>query len=53
MGGEIVTEGLLERARALFGEVEFVQGYATNELDPLNGTLCSEGHLHWRDPLPG
>jgi phenylacetate-coenzyme A ligase PaaK-like adenylate-forming protein len=48
LGGEIVTEGLLKRARALFGEVEFVQGYATNELDPLSGTLCSEGHLHFQ-----
>jgi hypothetical protein len=48
VGGEIVTEGLLERARALFGDVEFVQGYATNELDPLSGMPCSEGHLHFQ-----
>jgi phenylacetate-coenzyme A ligase PaaK-like adenylate-forming protein len=48
VAGEIVTEGLLERARALFGPVEFVQGYATNELDPLSGSACSEGHLHFQ-----
>jgi phenylacetate-coenzyme A ligase PaaK-like adenylate-forming protein len=48
VGGEVVTEGLLERARELFGEVAFVQGYATNELDPLSGFLCSENHLHFQ-----
>lgn len=49
VGGEMVTEGLKERARAFFGSrIEFVQGYATTELDPLNGSECSEGHLHFQ-----
>jgi phenylacetate-coenzyme A ligase PaaK-like adenylate-forming protein len=48
VAGEIVTEAFLDRARALFGPVEFVQGYATNELDPLSGSACDEGHLHFQ-----
>jgi phenylacetate-CoA ligase len=48
VGGEVVTQGLLARAQALFGEVAFIQGYATNELDPLSGFLCSEDHLHFQ-----
>ncbi|MFN8515741.1 MAG: hypothetical protein U0841_24800 [Chloroflexia bacterium] len=47
IGGEIVTEGLKERARALFGEVEFVETFGMTELLPLGGTRCEEGHLHF------
>lgn len=46
VGGEIVTDGLLSRARLLFGAVEFLQGYAMTETWPCIGTRCAEGHLH-------
>jgi len=47
VGGEVVTEGLLARARALFGPVQFVQGYAMTETWPCTGTRCEQGHLHF------
>jgi phenylacetate-CoA ligase len=47
VGGEVVTEGLKQRARRLFGPVTFVQGYAMTETIPFGGTRCSEGHLHF------
>ncbi|MEP6776111.1 MAG: AMP-binding protein [Chloroflexota bacterium] len=46
-GGEIVSEGLKARARRLFGEVRFDQGYGITELWPLGGRVCSQGHLHF------
>jgi phenylacetate-CoA ligase len=51
-GGEIVTEGLKARCRALFGEVQFTEGYGMTEPWPFGGTLCAEGHLHF-DPAHG
>ena len=47
VGGEVVTEGLKDRARRLFGSVTFVQGYAMTETIPFGGTGCSDGHLHF------
>jgi phenylacetate-CoA ligase len=47
VGGELVTEGLKQRARRLFGSVTFVQGYAMTETIPFGGTCCSDGHLHF------
>jgi phenylacetate-CoA ligase len=47
-GGEIVTAGLKQRCRQLFGDtVEFVEGYGMTEPWPLGGTLCPVGHLHF------
>ncbi|MEP6774168.1 MAG: AMP-binding protein [Chloroflexota bacterium] len=46
-GGEIVSEGLKARARQLFGEVRFDQGYGITELWPLGGRVCPQGHLHF------
>ena len=46
-GGEIVTAGLKERSRALFGPVDFFENYAMTELLPLGGHLCEQGHLHF------
>src|SRR5262249_48856058 len=46
-GGELVTKGLKSRARRLFGEVRFVEGYGMTETWPLGGALCPEGHLHF------
>ena len=48
VGGEIVTGGLLRRARQLFGEtVRFETGYAMTETYPFAGMPCEEGHLHF------
>ena len=52
VGGEIVTKGLKERCRKLFGPVEFIQGYAMTETWPFGGTRCDEGHLHF-EPSQG
>jgi hypothetical protein len=46
VGGEIVTRGLKERARRLFGDVAFDEGWAMSETFPCGGTLCGAGHLH-------
>jgi phenylacetate-coenzyme A ligase PaaK-like adenylate-forming protein len=51
VGGEIVTEGLLTRARALFGEVEFLRDYSATETLPFAGQICSQGHLHYEPSL--
>ncbi|HEY3231366.1 MAG TPA: AMP-binding protein [Roseiflexaceae bacterium] len=51
-GGEIVTAGLKARSQALFGEVQFTEGYGMTEPWPFGGTLCAEGHLHF-DPAHG
>jgi phenylacetate-coenzyme A ligase PaaK-like adenylate-forming protein len=48
VGGEIVTDALLDRARAVFGEhVRFVQGYGMTETLPAGGSVCEAGHLHF------
>lgn len=47
VGGELVTEGLKARARRLFGEVTFDEGYGMTETWPLSGVRCPEGHLHF------
>lgn len=48
IGGEIVTEAVKERARALFGDVEYTSGYGMTEIWPLNGARCEAGHLHFQ-----
>ncbi len=53
VGGEIVTAGLLRRARRLFGEgVAFDTGYAMTETYPFAGMPCDAGHLHF-EPSQG
>lgn len=48
VGGEVVTSGLLRRARHLFGdEVVIETGYAMTETYPFAGMPCSKGHLHF------
>lgn len=47
IGGEIVTAGLMARARRLFGPVEFVENYASTEMVPCGGNPCTSGHLHY------
>ncbi len=51
-GGEIVTAGLKERCRELFGDVAFIEGYGMTEPWPFGGSLCAEGHLHF-EPSQG
>jgi phenylacetate-CoA ligase len=52
VGGELVSEALKERARRLFGPVEFDEDYAMTETWPFQGQSCSEGHLHF-EPTSG
>jgi len=48
VGGEVVTAGLLRRARRLFGEaVRIETGYAMTETFPFAGMPCEDGHLHF------
>ncbi len=48
VSGEIVTAGLLARARKLFGDgIEFESGYGITEHWPLTGMLCEQDHLHF------
>ncbi len=47
VGGEIVTAGLKARCQALFGPVQFDEGFGMTEPWPFGGTLCAEGHLHF------
>src|SRR5262249_26975011 len=46
-GGEIVTAGLKQRCRQLFGAGQFVEGDGMTEPWPFGGTLGAEGHLHF------
>ena len=50
VGGEVVTQGLLARARELFGEVEYTQGFGMTETWPFGGACCDQGHLHFEAP---
>jgi len=52
VGGELVSEGLKERALKLFGPVEVYDDYGMTETWPFQGLSCSEGHLHF-DPTSG
>jgi phenylacetate-CoA ligase len=52
VGGELVSEGLKERALRLFGSVEFDEDYGMTETWPTQGQRCSEGHLHY-EPTSG
>jgi phenylacetate-coenzyme A ligase PaaK-like adenylate-forming protein len=48
VGGEVVTEGLMHRARRVFGsDVVLDTGYAMTETYPLAGMPCEHGHLHF------
>lgn len=47
VGGEIVTAGLKERARHLFGPVAFLESFGMTEIWPLGGDRCEAGHLHF------
>ena len=46
-GGEIVTKGLKERAKQLFGPVSYYEGYGMTETWGTGAELCPEGHLHY------
>jgi phenylacetate-coenzyme A ligase PaaK-like adenylate-forming protein len=46
-GGEIVTQGLKDRARRVFGDTCWIESWAMTETYPVGGTRCEEGHLHF------
>ena len=52
VGGELVSAGLKERARRVFGEVVVHEGFGMTEIWPLGGNRCEDGHLHF-EPLHG
>jgi phenylacetate-CoA ligase len=52
VGGELVSEGLIERAQRLFGAVEFDEEYGMTETWPFSGLRCSGSHLHF-EPTVG
>lgn len=45
IGGEVVTEGLKRRARALFGDVKYETGYGITELWGMGSTMTPDGNL--------
>jgi phenylacetate-CoA ligase len=47
VGGEIVTQGLKQRAEWLFGSVRWLEGSGMTETWPVGGRLCEAGHLHF------
>jgi phenylacetate-CoA ligase len=48
VGGEVVTAGLLYRARRLFGHtLQIDTGYAMTETYPFAGMPCEQGNLHF------
>src|SRR5260370_288550 len=47
VGGEIVTQGLKQRAERLFGSVRWLEGLGMTETWPVGGRLCEAGHLHF------
>jgi acyl-CoA synthetase (AMP-forming)/AMP-acid ligase II len=52
IGGEVVTDGLMRRARRLFGDIAMTETYAMTETIPFGGTLCDGGHMHF-EPVHG
>lgn len=52
VGGEVVTAGLRERCRQLFGDVTLIEGFGMTEIWPLGGTRCAAGRLHF-EPTRG
>lgn len=45
-GGEIITTGMRRRAERLFG-ARVVETYGMTEINPANGQICQQGHLHF------
>jgi phenylacetate-coenzyme A ligase PaaK-like adenylate-forming protein len=47
VGGEPVTAGLKRRAAAIFGPVQWDEGFGQTETWPATGQICPAGHLHF------
>jgi phenylacetate-coenzyme A ligase PaaK-like adenylate-forming protein len=45
VGGEIMTQGLRERAREALG-APVLEAYSTTEITPVAGQVCTQDHLH-------
>jgi acyl-CoA synthetase (AMP-forming)/AMP-acid ligase II len=52
LGGEILSVGMQQRVRELFGPIEFLQNYGMTELVPFGASVCDQGHLHY-EPAVG
>jgi phenylacetate-CoA ligase len=52
IGGEVNSNGLRKRSEALFGPVNWWEGYGITEVWPFRGRYCEAGHLHF-DRLRG
>jgi phenylacetate-coenzyme A ligase PaaK-like adenylate-forming protein len=52
LGGEILSQGMQERVRRLFGPIQFLQNYGMTELVPFGASVCDQGHLHY-EPAVG
>ena len=46
-GGEIVTCGLRDRLKAMFGEAKLIESYGMTETFGVGGQSCADGHLHF------
>lgn len=46
-GGEIVTCGLRDRLKAMFGEAKLIESYGMTETFGVGGQPCADGHLHF------
>jgi phenylacetate-coenzyme A ligase PaaK-like adenylate-forming protein len=46
-GGEIVTDGLRDRLKAVFGEAKLIESYGMTETFGVGGQVCAAGHLHF------
>ncbi len=50
-GSELLSEGLAERARQVFGDVAIDETYALTETFPFGGEVCEAGHLHFEPTM--
>jgi phenylacetate-coenzyme A ligase PaaK-like adenylate-forming protein len=51
IGGEVLSDGLRERAQRVFGPIEIDETYAMTELMPFGAGRCLAGHLHYEPTI--
>ena len=47
LGGEVVTAGVKRRAKELFGDVPYYEGFGMTETWSVGGVICPSGHMHY------
>ena len=52
LGGEVVTAGVKRRAKELFGDVPYFEGFGMTETWSVGGEICPDGHMHF-NPIGG